>query len=193
MEILGLKKDVIEFFKTKAYLNHANRAHQLIIHRELSKRFGEIEIHSEDRNYNHDIQFHLAFNEKGDFIPTVGDLYDKSDYLNKMATPLFMAFVQISDLGPYITDFWNKCTLMENRVMPEYIVNENVPDLLRESLSEVLDVCKAEQEFWLIPVEERQFKLNWLNEIREFSELEYTPTIEELLFGGLDIYNALRI
>ncbi len=187
-----LKSEVVLFYRNQGYLNHQNRPHQLTILKTLSADIGDIEIHGEHRNYNHSIELMLHFNDNGEYVPIEFHSDDALNSLLKTKKKLYRAIVSISDIGPYIIVYWNKVSLVDKKQTADFIQDEQVPDLPNTSLSKILSRLNGIQEIKIITEPEKSKKLNWLEELEGFSKVNYTPTLEELLIGGLDIYGELE-
>lgn len=193
MTAQNVKSDVIKFFNKKEYLDHQNRPHQIKIIQALTAKLGEIKIGSEDRNYNHDIDFQIHFDQHANLIAI--DLYsgDILNYTSRTKAPLYKAIIKISDIGPFIMIFWNICEYQNDKVEISYLNYEKIPPLLQFETHKILNTLSIKDEIWILSQEEFDLKLHWLSEMPEFTKIEYTPTLGEYLFGGLDLYNQLGI
>ncbi len=188
-----IKSEITHFYKNEEYLDHENRPHQLNILKAFSAKISDIEIHGEHRNYNHSIELMLHFNENGEYVPIEFHSDDALNYLLKTKEKLYRAIVSISDIGSYIIVYWNKVSLVDKKQTADFIQDVDVPHLPKTNLSKILNQINQVQEITIIGEPEKSEKQNWLKEIEGFQKVKYTPTLEELLFGGLDIYNEFGL
>jgi hypothetical protein len=193
MKISDLKLEVLQFFAKKEYLTHTNRSYQLKLIESISKNVGSLEIHGEDRNYNHDIQLFIHFNHDGQFVPIEFHSDDTLNHLVKSKKPIYKAIVRISDIGPYLVDYWNVLDLINGEIDTDYVTNDNVPLLIMSELNKILDPFTDTQEFLRFSLPERNEKYNWINELSEYEELSDSFSLEELVFGGFEIYSKMGI
>ncbi len=84
-------------------------------------------------------------------------------------------------------------SLINESLAVGFLQDEQAPDLPNTSLSIILSRLNGIQEINITTEPEKSKKLNWLEELEGFSKVNYTPTLEELLIGGLDIYNEFEL
>lgn len=140
----------LDFFRNENYNISENREHQIFIIDELSKVFGELEVYSEHRNYNHSIELILHFNDVGEYLPIDFHSDDAQSYLLKDKSILFRAIISISDIGPYIVIHWNKLSLIDEKLAVNFIQDEDVPCLPKTHLFKALKNLCEEQKVRIV-------------------------------------------
>jgi hypothetical protein len=192
---MDMKTLVVDFFQHKKYLNSNNREHQIKFLEVLMKRYKNLEVYGEHRNYQHSIELFWTFSENGDLVSESLDSDFYEHYFSKTNNKLYRASVAISDIGPFIKIDWNKLerSTSNGEHTTLFVLDEAVPVTVRNSLSDILGTTIYNQKLQVLSDVEKLERLDWLKSTSDFEKSQYLPTLDDLLFGGFQIYSALGI
>lgn len=183
---------VNQFFQQKLFLDKSNRNYQMETLKELNKINFPFSIFSESRNYQHSISIVTDFNTNGDPATLNNDDNDYSrEFIHSFFnSKIYRVLIEFSDVDKIYKVNWGvKNYLNESEKWFSTILPHELPECIQKNfksieshLQKTLDCTKLNQE-----------ELNTKVDMFDFKNSDYTPTLEELLFGGLDLYNALGI
>lgn len=179
------------FFDNQLFLDKTNRKFQVECFEELKKINFPFNIFSESRNYQHSISIISDYNQNGD--PTVLKESENDYSLEFLSSffdsKIFRVGIHISDVGTiYKTNWGVKNYLNKNEKWFSSIQQTDLPEAIQRSFGTIETFLQKQLNFIRLSPEELNAEMNLVNH-----NVKFTATIDELLFGGLDLYNQLGI
>lgn len=192
----SLKNKITNFFDNKLFLNKTNRKFQLECFEELNKLNFPFNFYSQSRNYQHSISIISDYNEMGNSTALRENSNEYSfEFLSSFFdSKIYRVGIEFSDVDTIYKASWGVRNYQDKNEKWFSVIQQNdLPEAIQNDFSAIETLLQKQLNFDRLPPEERNTESNWLNETTNFKNIEYTPTLEELLLGGLDLYNELGI
>lgn len=192
-----IKQQTLLFFDQKRYMERTNQMYQNDCMAYLKSKGFVFIIFRSSRNYEHSLTIMSDFNSDG--ISTALDQnendYDLSFRNEFFADSLvFRLMLTLSDVGKFYKVNWGlKNYSVENEIGFKHVPVKNLPAQIINNFERIESVIQNELGIKKLFEEELVEKVDWLNEISDFKDVQYLPTLEEFLFGSFVMYRELDI
>lgn len=190
-----LKTDVIKFFKKEGFSETENKSHQVKALELLEKLDVKYCIETDHRNYSHSIGAAIDFDLHGKMLDAKDRKDLGSDYeIIEKHGEIITIYLTFSDIGLYLHVFANRRFIdTANEVQVEYLLESAMPALAKRHIDGIVNRLTDKLNYTHLERKLLDRKVDWLKQISDFSNNDYEPSVESLVFGDFTIYSELGI